>query len=443
MYSRRFRTPLLLLLLLASAASPAFIGWPWSIDAWISAGMHGWSIPTMDAVPLVIGLGIVLTDFWLRLVPSRSSTIKGWRMRSWWSFLLLFGAAAILLWTLRVQHWAGDFVGDKLLAEPSYSTAVVETAEPLGTVTMGLTCQLAQRLGATCATAVRVETVLYGASAVVAIALWAQLFPRPGMVFAMIALSGYMVLFCGYIEKGTIKGLALNTWYVYAGTRAVTGGRARWRHASSLFLALATLMHGSSLVWLPAHAAGIWSLPGGRERLLSIACWILPITGMVLLVATGVTPLRGNPFGTTLAFLAWTTDLCLTYWHTNTLCGQSFFSVEHAFWIINPMLTMAPVATLCIPEALLRSGASRLTLWLGLGACGWLFLLIIWHPGMGFGWFADWDIYTFTPYVVSVWTLTLASTQLRPMEFRHFSGLWIAMTLPHTWLWWRTWQTAG
>src|SRR5262249_33555946 len=101
---------------------------------------------------------------------------------------------------------------------------------------------------------------------------------------------------------------------------------------------------------------------------------------------------------------------------------------------------MAPVATLCIPGALLRSANDRLTAWLALGAGGWLFLSIIWHPGMSFSWFADWDMYTFTPYVVSVWTEVVASTQLDAMDLRHFSAFWIVTTVPHTWLWWRAWQ---
>jgi hypothetical protein len=408
------------------------------VDGWIAAGMQSWSPTAMHLVLLTIGVGVVLADSALRTPLFRLPDVS--RLRFLWAAPVVLGVAVIVLWTLRVEHWAGDFVGDKVISEPSYYTPVVETAEALGTVTMAFTCRIARWFGATCATGVQAESVLYGASAMLAMALWAQRFPQPGMLFAMIALSGYTVLFCGYIEKGTIKALALNAWYVYAGTRALTGGTVGWRYGASLFLALATLMHGSSLVWLPAHALTLWTLPGRRARLFGIACWLLPLMAMALSVYTGLTPLRGNPMGTTLSFLAWTTDLCTKYWHGNSPCGRPFFTLDHLFWFINPLLTLAPVATVCVPEALLRSNRSRLTLWLALGASGWLFLSAIWHPGMGFGFFADWDIFSLTPYVVSVWAATIASTQLEAMDFRHFGALWLVVTVPHTWLWWWTWQ---
>ena len=441
MYSRRSRTPLLLLLLLACAHSQPYLGWPWSVDAWIAKGMQDWSSTTAHMILLGLGVGIVVADYWFSAAPRRLPDAP--RLRILWAAPIVFAVAAVVLWTLRVHHWAGDFVGDRIIAEPSYYTPVVETAEPLGTVTMAYTCRLARWFGATCATGIQMESVLYGASSVLAMALWARRFPQPGKVFAMVALSGYAVLFCGYVEKGTIKALALNAWYVYAGTRVLTGGAAGWCYAASLFLALATLMHGSSLVWLPAHAVAVWTLPGWRARLLSVACWLLPVIAMVLSVLTGLTPLRGNPMGTTLAFLSWTTDLCLTYWRGNTLCGQPFFSIEHGFWFINSLLAMAPVATLCVPEALWRGGRSRLTLWLALGASGWLFLSAIWHPGLSFSWFSDWDIFALPPYVVSVCAVVVASTQLEAMDFRHFSAVWIALTAPHAWLWWRIWQGVG
>src|SRR5262249_53721428 len=132
-------------------------------------------------------------------------------------------------------------------------------------------------------------------------------------------------------------------------------------------------------------------------------------------------------------------DLCHKYWH-NGLCGQPFFTVEHGFWFINSLLTFAPVATLCIPGALLLTRLDRLHLWLVLGAGGWLFLSAIWHPGAGYMWTSDWDIFALPPYAITIWVVTVASTRLNPADMQNFSALWVIMTAPHTWLWWRVWR---
>lgn len=448
MYLQRLRTPLLLLLLLASAQSPPYLGWPWSVDAWIWQGMY--ELPQSQARLLLLAIGVllVLADVVARTtglprLPSRA-------VRWLWRPGVLFGIALVTFWVLRVHRWEGDFSGypgHTAVESPMFVRVVAEPAEPLGTISLAYLCRLADWFGVTHATAVQVESVLYGAFAIVGLALWAQCLPQPGKVFWMVALSGYMVLFCGYVEKGTIKALSLNIWYVYAGTRALTGGAPAWSSAASLLLATATLMHGSALSWLPAHALAIWTLPGWRARIESVLCWLLPIAVMVWLISAGVFPTLGGTFGNMLSFLSWTTDLCNKYWHAG-ICGDSFFGIEHAFWFLNSLLTFAPAATLCIPEAAWRStasrrAASRLTVWLGLGACGWLFLSAVWHPGMGFGWTTDWDIFALPPFVLTVWAVTIASTQLGAADLRHFAAVWIAMTAPHTLIWWHTWRQVG
>src|SRR5262245_6139893 len=127
MYSRRFRTPLLLLLLVASAQSQPYVGWPWSIDAWIAAGMRGWSPASMRLTLLAMAIAIVLADRWFSGAPGRVHA--PWHISPSWVAPIVFGVAVALLWTLRVEHWEGDFVGLKVFNEPSYFTAVAETAE--------------------------------------------------------------------------------------------------------------------------------------------------------------------------------------------------------------------------------------------------------------------------------------------------------------------------
>ena len=109
MYLQRLRTPLLLLLLLASAQSPPYLGCPWSVDAWIWQGMY--ELPQSQARLLLLAIGVllVLADVvgrttGLPRLPSRA-------VRLLWKPGVLFGIALVTLWVLRVHRWEGDFSG--------------------------------------------------------------------------------------------------------------------------------------------------------------------------------------------------------------------------------------------------------------------------------------------------------------------------------------------
>jgi hypothetical protein len=418
--------------------SPQYPGWLWTFDAWFSAGFRGLPPDVVRRLLFAALLAVLAAD----LLGARPPAFEIRLYRPVAGMVLLFLASAAVFWLLRVHRWQGDLMGSpgSSVVDGGSGSAVplIEMGEPLGSYLFHYTVKAGVASGLRPSQAVQIETVLYGAGAMVALALWARdVSTQPGLVFFMIAASGYIVLFCGFPERGTPKALALNFWYVYAATRALTSGARRWGVAASGLLGLTGLMHGSGFCWLPAHAFSVWRLPGWRYRVLAVVSFLVPIGVLALCIRAGPAIISGGA-GNTLAPLSWTASFPPFSWTARycrgPFCGYPFFTLDHAFNVVSTLLVLAPMATLCLPEAVWRS-RSLTERWLLGGALGWLFLSVIWYPIYGF--VGDWDIFALTPYVISCWTAYVAATQLRPDRFRRFAFTWIALAGTHAISWWR------
>jgi hypothetical protein len=372
-------------------------------------------------VPLLVAGAMVVADLAGRWCPSTAIAVR--RPRRWVIAILV--VAGLALWLLRVRHWFGDLAGIDRDELPWWK---IETAEPLGAYTFYYIMHGAAALGARYSTVLQLVTVAFGATAVVALFLWARLITAEWpLVFAMFLSSGFMVLLCGYPEKGTPKALALVCWYVYFATRELRERRAATQFGSGLFLSLAALMHGSGLCWLPAHAWYVWGRARWHQAVIGIASFLVPILVMFAYAASGV-PRAGGTFGNATAQRFWLKAYCVTN------CGYDFWSLSHGLDVLNCLLVLAPVALLCFPEALFhsRDDSGR---WLALGALGWLFLSATWFPV--FGYLSDWDIFAITPLVLTYHGAFVSSNVLAPARFRRLALVWIVGAGLHAASWWR------
>jgi hypothetical protein len=353
-------------------------------------------------------------------------TVQVRRSGRWAIAVAVIGA--IVLWTLRVHRWWGDLTRIDIDPLPRQ---LFETAEPWGAFTYYLTTHWGTALGFKASTSMAALTVLFGASALAAIFLWSRIVSEEWpLVFAMIVSIGSMVLFCGYPEKGTPKSVALACWYVYFATRVLRERRTWLVAVSSFILSMGALMHGSVLCLLPAHAWYVWRGGSRRQVVLGAVSFLAPITLTVSAVLAIPQSLFGSAWGNIAAPWQWFKQYCITG------CGYDFWSLWHAADVINCLLILSPLATLCLPEALLRSrdGAQR---WLALGSLGCLFLSVTWFPV--FGYVPDWDIFALTPLIMSYFAIYIGITEMAPAGFRRLACAWIVGSL-HTASWWRYFQ---
>jgi hypothetical protein len=422
MYGNAFtRIGIYIALGLAAAYSPPYAGHPYSVDAWMWRGLRDLDVSRPWCIPLAVSAAMVIADCIGAWMPSMRIVVR----RPWRGALGIALVAGLLLWLVRVPNWLGDLNNFQRDALP---WAKLEAAEPLGALTTYYTAHWGAALGLNQSVSVALVVTAFGATAVAAMFLWARLVSAEWpLVFAMLVSSGFIVLFCGYPEKGTPKSVALVCWYVYFATLAVRERRAVPSIVASLLLSLGMLMHGSVLCWLPAHAWFVWRRERWGRAALGVFVFLAPVA-LVLLYARSGVPIAGGPWGNITAPWQWIKAYCITN------CGYDFWSFAHFTDILNCLLVLSPVAVLCLPEALwwARGTTAR---WLALGALGWLFLSLVWFPV--FGYVSDWDIFAGTPLVLTYLAIFVALQVMPPRRFRRLAFAWIAGTLPHTVAWWR------
>ncbi len=419
-----WRIGVILLFGAAASLTPGYAGWLWGLDGWLWTGVRDY-FPGYEwhYLPLALSGLMIVAEGLGWLLPSCAVRVR--RPLRW--SLVIAGGAAVLFWSARVDRWFGDLHGIDSTSAPWWT---VESAEPLGAFTSYYTHHWALAAGLRPSTAFAAVSVACGAAAAAALFLWCrEVCEQWPLAFAMIASSGFMVLFCGYPEKGTPKSLALIFWYVYFGTRALREPRAVLSAAAGAVLAIAALMHGAVLCWLPAQVYAWWT-SGFRRAAAGIAAFAAPLAAMAAYVRSGA-PVAGGAWGNVAAPWQWFKAYCITN------CGYDFFSATHALDIINCLLLLAPVAVLCLPEALARAHDVTRR-WLALGAAGCLFLSVTWFPV--FGYLPDWDIFTLAPLAISFLAVLVAAESLSPAAFRRLAAVWIAGSLAHTLSFWRYWQ---
>lgn len=409
-----------------SFATPGSDGWPWGVDQWLWSGLRDFPLGKVRYLPLATAVLMVTADLSGRV--ARLPTIHVRRRFLWACAIAAFFGGWFL--ALRVRHWLGDLHGIDQWPLPHWK---LETAEPLGVLTWYYTIHWGYALGLWPSEACQLVSVLSGAVSAVALFLWAQrLTDRWPLLFLMILSGGFSVLFYGYPEKGTPKSLALLFWYVFTGTRALQSGSAGWMLASSVLLSLAALMHGSALSFLPAHAWVLWRNATRRQALAGVAVFLAPVALIAAYAWMGA-PYVGGKWGNVAAPIQWIKAYCITN------CGYDFFSWKHLRDIVNCLLVLAPVGTLCLPEALLRArGSDPVAQWLAVGSLGFLFLSSVWFPV--FGYYADWDIFASTPYVVSTLSAYVALRDLPARSFQGLAAMWIVSNVIHTYSFWRAFQ---
>jgi hypothetical protein len=397
------------------------------LDRWLWLGVRDLRIARLQYLPLAVAIVMVLADCLGAWSPPWMIAVRRPR---WWAVGVAI-VAALVLWTLRVPQWLGDYAGFDRGAPAPWFT--VEPAEPLGAYTSYYTLHWGQALGWKNSTAVGLVVTAFGASAVAALFLWTRLITAEWpLSFTMLVTSGFMVLFCGYPEKGTPKAVALVCWYVYVTARALREQRA-WQFASSgTLLALGGLMHGSALCWLPAHVWYVWRPLSWRRTAVGVLAFLAPVALMAWYVVSGKAVVFEAPWGNVAAPWQWIKAYCVTN------CGYDFWSSGHFVDVLNCLLALSPVAFLCLPEALLRARTTS-ERWLALGSLGWLFLSATWFPV--FGYLSDWDIFAGTPLVISCCTILVGTRVMPATGFRRLAFAWIAGTVLHAASFWWLFHT--
>jgi len=415
---------------LAAVYSPPFMGWPFSFDAWTWSSMREIAHP-LRIVPIIMAGGIVADCL---------GGLLGWqvtvRRPLRWA-LALAVVAVCALWMLRVHHWYGDYEGS--IRAASFDNEPLQVvywapAEPFGLVLSLQTRAVGIALGLRQSTAMAIESVLWGASAVVAMFLWAHLVAgvRWPLVWAMLLSGATIVLWCGYPEVGTPKSTALIPWYVYATTLALRDRRAPAMAWSSFLLTFATVLHGSFACWLPAHVWYVWRPASWRQRLIGVAAAAVPLAALVLwwvAVQPRWFTRTGNIW---VGTMSWVHQYCISN------CEYGFWSLAHGTDFLNCLLLLAPVGVLCLPEAVVYARHTVTGRWLTLGAAGWLFLSVVWFPT--FGYIKDWDIFAGAPLVVSYLGIWTAWEVMSWKRFCRLAHTWVVVTLAHTWTWWIGWR---
>ncbi|MBI3782565.1 MAG: hypothetical protein HY270_04105 [Deltaproteobacteria bacterium] len=341
-----------------------------------------------------------------------------------WAVAIALLSVAVLYWW-RVPQWMGDYHD---IDRDLIPVVEIESAEPLGTILSTHVIRIGADIGILPSTAVAIESSLWGASAIAAIFLFARtISPEWPLRFAMLTLAPYVVLWCGYPEKGTPKSVALICWYV-AVTTMLFRRETRTRFAlSNIFLGLIGLMHGSGLCWLPAHLWYVWR---GRplRALAGVALFLLPGAVPLAYYLTGSARLIGGNWGNIAAPWQWIKKYCITN------CGYDFISMPHLLDITDYLVMFVPLALLCLPETVANLKERR-ERWLALGALGWLFLSCAWFPV--FGYIGDWDIFAGTPLVLSFLVVSVATRVMSASDFRRLALAWITICAIQTGLWWR------
>ena len=409
-----------------ASQSPSMDRFPFIIDGWLflslrmMVGEYGRWLPI-----IVFGAGI-LADFLAPWLPRCSVPV---RHAGRWAVTLTV-VAGLGFWLARVPFWFGDCMGVDGVPIPELG---FQPSELLGQILSTSMRMLGAAVGVKSSTAMAVETILYGSTAVAALFLWSRTVSTQWpLVFGMLTSCGFMVLFCGYVEISTPKSVAVVCWYVYFMTTALRAWQTRPLFLANVFLALAGLIHGSALCWLPAHIWTIWRHARGRFAVaVSIAGFLLPIVAWSVFFIV-VRPRMWTPLGNMTAPIQWFEAYCVTN------CEYDFWSVAHLFDIVNCLLILSPMAILCLPEAFwhARSVAAR---WLALGAVGWLFLSVIWFPV--FGHLGDWDIFAGTPLVLSYFGILVAVEVMAAKQLQRLAYAWLVVSLLHTLSWWNLFRT--
>ncbi|HVM96019.1 MAG TPA: hypothetical protein VMT89_06500, partial [Candidatus Acidoferrales bacterium] len=218
-----------------------------------------------------------------------------------WAAAISVVSFVVMFWW-RVPQWMGDYHD---VDREMIPVVQIETAEPLGVILSTHVIRLGADIGLMQSTSVAIESTLWGAAAIPAIFIFARtISPEWPLRFLMLTLAPYVVLWCGYPEKGTPKSVALICWYVCV-TTLMFRRETRTRYAlSNIFLSLMALMHGSGLCWLPAHAWYVWR--GKPLRALAgVALFLLPFAIPIGYYYTGAARLIGGNWGNVAAPWQW------------------------------------------------------------------------------------------------------------------------------------------
>jgi len=410
-----------------AALSPGYAGWPWGFDAWLWHGLRDFLpfqprlIPLLVCSLMIFSLGLYKAERVCDRIGSEQIGVR--------SSLIMAAGGGLLLWLLRVGLWYGDLHNIDTALLPWWT---FETAEPLGAWTTYLIQHGAYKMGIQQSTALAFVSVFCGACTVGAMWRWAGLISsKPVWPFLMLVSSGFMLIFCGYPEKGTPKSLALVALYVVSMTFVMRRKELRLIGLSSLLLSLAIVMHGSASFLLPAHlfvALHRDARPYLIRAGLAFAGPFLVISAHLLAGAK----VAGGPWGNVLAPLQWLPSYC------HTSCDYKFWSSEHFLDVLNCALILSPVATVMLPF-LLKQLTNTYTRWLGINASFGFCLSILWNPL--FGYLRDWDLFILGPFFASLCVITASSERLAKPAFERFALLYTVGTFCHTVSWWRAFQS--
>jgi hypothetical protein len=443
--------------------------WPYTALPAPLAWLGALAVAALALAPVNDALGRWLSRLWASL-PGRTHR-RGWAAA-------LAAAAALPFWLFRIRHlrW-GD--AEFIVKALSYTGpdrpiwTVYNWQAPLAIFTHAQLWFLLNPLpGVGVDTLYAVTSVLAGVGAVYVLFLLADALGRDrlekAVIFGLVATTGSMQLFFGYIENYTTISLGL-LLTLYLGVRCLRGEVSlTW---PSLALAVTNAFHPSTVVMWPAVWYGGWvalrrAAGGKADKIAEAARLILP----PLLVFAALSALMASAGHGPLSLLTddrpggadaiWFVPLfeTTTKWQQYTMFSLGHFldwGNEH--FLISPfglvLLFLAfvngrriwakastrlgsPAAAerLDEKEAFVEPAERRVTAFLTIASLFYLLLTFVWNPD--YGGRKDWDLFAPSAFVYTLLAAYLLVRQARDrLELARSARLLIAASALFTAAW--------
>jgi hypothetical protein len=382
-----------------------------------------WAFVGWSKAPLAVRLGLFGILLGVSFLPSkRPHAPPAPAVRfPWWMLFGFFVLSSGAFYAARVPYHVGRTFGDAASIPGDIARGMVFPAELLTSYAfIGVQFVLSRLVHSTTfVDAIALTSAMAGGMFVASLFLLAQRWCRSraeqaAMVVGCL-LSGYVVMFLGYVETTQVELAMMMALFACAAYALIAGDAARswrWEIAAMACSSLAFLSHAAGILLIPACAVVVMNRFDGRwEHFPWISAKVLSLRRIVLGIMIVLLPyfsllvqpffFAGN-FGniTGGADQIMFVPLRVDYAHpASPLVSYSLFSLWHLADIVSAVLIAAPLSVPLLAAAFglllnrrleLSLVEKRYLLLLGVAAAGCLSVPLLWNHD--FGMWGDWNL---------------------------------------------------